>query len=89
MEMPIFKVKLGSVQDRFSHIKGHEAKVAYERGASGISSEDDEEHNWEDEKSSVEKKKVDKDVAKAEEMRRQSLETLRETRKRKDGESTS
>ena len=46
-----------------------------------------EEHDWENEKLSEEKKKkAEEDVTKAEEMRGQSLETFKETQRRKESE---
>ena len=46
-----------------------------------------EEHYWRNEKLSDEKKKKAEDVSKAEEMRRQSVETFKETQKRKESET--
>lgn len=79
--------------------KNHKTKVAHEKRASGICPEESEvdqameeiiqlseEHDWKNEKLSDEKKKKAEDVTKAEEMRRQSLETFKETQKRKESE---
>ena len=101
MEKPSFKVTQRSVRDRYSHMeKNHKTKVAHEERASGICPEESEvdqameeiiqlfeEHDRENEKLSEEKKKkAEEDVTKAEEMRRQSLETFKETQRRKESE---
>ncbi|XP_068729064.1 uncharacterized protein [Montipora capricornis] len=91
MEKPSFKVTQRSVRDRYSH----------EERASGICPEESEgdqameeiiqlfeDHDRVNEKLSDEKKKkAEEDVTKAEEMRRQSLETFKETQKRKESET--
>ena len=95
VEKPSFKVTQRSVRDRYSHTeKNHKTKVAHEERASGICPEESEvdqameeiiqlfeDHDRENEKLSDEKKK------KAEEMRRQSLETFKETQRRKESET--
>ena len=81
--------------------KNRKTKVAHEERASGICPEESEvdrameeiiqlfkDHDRENEKLSDEKKKTaEEDVTKAEEMRRQSLETFKETQKRKESET--
>ena len=83
--------------------KIHKAKVAQEERSSGISPEESEvdramediiqlfeEHDRENKKFSDKKKKnAEEGVAKAEEMRRQSLETFKETKKRKESDDES
>ena len=102
MKEPSFKVTQRSVRDRYTHMeRNHKTKVSQEERASGITPEETEvdrameeiiqlfeEYDWENEKLSEEKKKkAEEDVAKAEEMRRESLETFKETKKRKESES--
>ena len=102
VEKPSFKVTQRSVRDRYSHTeKNHKTKVAHEERASGICLEESEvdqameeiiqlfeDHDRENEKLSDEKKKkAEEDVTKEEEMRRQSLETFKETQRRKESET--
>ena len=102
MKEPSFKVTQRSVRDRYTHTeRNHKTKVSQEDRASGITPEETEvdwameeiiqlfeEYDRENEKLSEEKKKkAEEDVAKAEEMRRESLETFKETKKRKESES--
>ncbi|KAK3718610.1 hypothetical protein QZH41_004590 [Actinostola sp. cb2023] len=101
MEKPIFKVSQRSVRDRYSTMeKKSKNKVRQEEGASGISPEESEvdrvmeeiieqfeEHDREyDRISEGKKKKAEEEVAKAEEMRKQSLETYKNTQKRRDSD---
>ncbi|XP_078347999.1 uncharacterized protein LOC144633091 [Oculina patagonica] len=103
MKEPSFKVNQRSVRDRYTHMeRHHKSKVAQEERASGITPEETEvdramaeiiqlfeEYDRENEKLSEEKKKkAEEDVAKAEEMRRESLETFKETKKRKESEQS-
>ena len=102
VEKPSFKVTQRSVRDRYSQMeKNHKTKVAHEERASGICPEESEvdqameeiiqlfeDHDRENEKLSDEKKKkAEEDVTKAEEMRRQSLQTFKETQRRKESET--
>ncbi|XP_020895255.1 trichohyalin [Exaiptasia diaphana] len=94
---PKFKVSQRSVRDRYVLLeKKHKQKVRKEDGESGTNPEESEldqamadiisqmeESDREFEKASTEKKKkIEDDAEKGEEMRRQSLETFKESQKR-------
>ena len=96
---PCFKVSQRSVRDRYSLLeRKHKSKVRAEERASGISPEESqldeamaniisqfEDFDQDHEKASSEKKKkAQEDIAKAEEMRHQSLETFKESHNRAD-----
>lgn len=102
MKEPSFKVNQRSVKDRYTHKeRNQKTKVAQEEESIGVTPEETkvdpameeiiqlyEEYDRENEKLSEEKKKkAEEDVVKVEEMRRESLETFKETKKRKESES--
>ena len=93
-----------SEREVFTHgKKNHKTKVTHEERASGICPQESEvdqameeiiqlfeDYDWENKKLSDEKKKkAEEEVTKAKEMRRQSLETFKETQRRKESEKPS